>query len=195
MTLLLLQQILLSMVPIVAAGAANMAFVKASILQTLKTPIDRGRLCSDGKPLFGPNKTWKGALGMIVFCALAMLAFRGLLGERFPELTVYREGSHVYLSPFLDGALLGLAYILFELPNSYIKRRLDIDAGTNAAGIRGAAFTLIDQADSVLGCALLMLLITDISVAIAALIVAIGSGIHLIVNGLLYLGGLKKQAR
>lgn len=183
------------MVPIVIAGAANMAFVKSTMFSALRTPIDRGRICADGKPLFGPNKTWKGALGMIVFSAAAMLVFCLAMGRQFPHWTFYSAGSHAYLSPLIDGALLGLAYIVFELPNSFIKRRMDIGAGRNAHGFRGVLFTVVDQADSVLGCALVLWFITPIDVGIAALFVVIGSAIHLVVNALLYLVGLKKQAR
>ena len=191
----LFARILLSMVPIIVAGAANMVFVKSTLLPALKTPMDRGRICVDGKRLFGPNKTWKGALGMIVFSAVAMLLFYAVLGDNFSRWTFYHTGSHAWLSALRDGALLGLAYILFELPNSYIKRRLDIGAGANADGWRGLVFTVVDQADSVLGCALVLLLITTISLGAAALLVVIGAGVHLLVNALLYLGGLKKQAR
>lgn len=193
--LFFISTLLLSIAPIAIAGSANMAFVKSPFLNGLKTPIDNGYIYRDGKPVFGANKTWKGAVGMIGLSGLTLWLFSILLGEHYSLWTVYRPAGDFKLVAFFDGLLLGLAYIVFELPNSFIKRRIDIGAGKNAQGKIGLAFTVIDQADSVIGCALMMLLITHISLSTAILIIVIGSGIHLILNGLLFLVGLKSQAR
>lgn len=183
------------MMPIIAAGIANMAFVKSPVFKSLHRPIDGGYLCDDGKPLFGSNKTWKGASGMIGFSAAAMLLFFLILGDNISHWTLYDEAAHRYLTPLIYGALMGFAYIVCELPNSFVKRRQNIAPGANIQGLRGVIFTLIDQADSVIGCAIVFLCITPIDLQTAAWIVILGSGIHLIVNILLYCVGLKKQPR
>jgi hypothetical protein len=93
------------------------------------------------------------------------------------------------------GAMLGLAYILAELPNSFIKRRLDIAPGKNATGFKGILFTIIDQVDSVIGGAIVICLFMPMSFAAFITMVAIASGIHYAINILLYFARLKSQAR
>lgn len=56
------------------------------------------------------------------------------------------------------GAILGLAYMLFELPNSWIKRRLGIAPGEKAKRTTWI-FTLLDKMDSSLGISLVSVLI------------------------------------
>jgi CDP-archaeol synthase len=93
----------------------------------------------------------------------------------------------------LFGALLGLAYVVFELPNSFIKRRIDIAPGRNGAGPIGLLFILIDQVDSVLGCLLVASLWFDVRWGDVFAIIVICGGVHLVINQLLYLVGLKRQ--
>ena len=90
-------------------------------------------------------------------------------------------------------ALLGLAYVLAELPNSYVKRRLDIAPGQNSRGWKGRLFIVIDQIDSVLGCLLLAMLLMPLQWIDAVKIVIICGGLHLMVNWLLFQLKLKNQ--
>ncbi len=85
--------------------------------------------------------------------------------------------------------------MVFELPNSFIKRRLDIGAGQNASGKTGMVFTVVDQADSVIGCAVLCPLFTTIGLVDVAVIIVLGTSLHLVINALLFVVGLKKQPR
>jgi hypothetical protein len=94
----------------------------------------------------------------------------------------------------LYGASLGLAYVLAELPNSFIKRRLDIAPGKNATGIKGILFTVIDQADSIIGGAIVISIYTPMSFYNFWQLVLVASVIHYAVNVLLYFVRLKSQA-
>jgi hypothetical protein len=72
---------------------------------------------------------------MIVFTAICTIIL-----NIYPEQSsAFRSGRHLNDIPYegLYGASLGLVYILAELPNSFIKRRLDIAPGKNATGIKG----------------------------------------------------------
>ncbi len=181
--------------PIIMAGVSNMVFVKIPVLKFLKRPMDQGIILSDGKRVFGDNKTWKGFVGMIAFSAIWFVLF-GVLARLFPacyslSLIPYQQFSLV--QGLLAGALWGCGYVLFELPNSYFKRRIDILPGKSGKGIAGAVFNFIDQADSVLGCLLMMLFfyiptIQDwISIFILSVIV------HYAMNVILYAMKLKSQ--
>lgn len=183
---------LCDLLPIIPGGVLNMVFVKSKFLQSWSKPLDGGLVLSDGKRLFGANKTWKGLIGMIVFTAICTIVL-----NIYPEQsTAFRSGRSLYDIPYegLYGASLGLAYILAELPNSFIKRRIDIAPGKNATGIKGILFTIIDQADSIIGGAIVISLYTPISFYHFCLLVLVASAIHYAVNLLLYFIRLKSQA-
>lgn len=185
-------QIIYLILPIVVAGTFNMIFVKSRFLDVLKIPIDGHKEYKDGKRLFGDNKTWKGFVGMIVLTSVTLQLFEFLA-------TVSSQAQELSLLPFGTfnalgwGAVWGAAYVLSELPNSFIKRRIDIAPGTNGNGPMGYFFLVLDQADSVIGCALAMLLFySPTAVELFATIVA-GTLIHYLTNVVLYFAKLKKQ--
>jgi len=192
-----LPQILFLIGILVCAGATNMAFVKAPVLRGLSRPMDGGVRLSDGKRLFGDNKTWKGFFGMIALTAICLAAAEGLV-VNFPHI------RQLSLIPFEDfrfpfnawffGAVWGLAYVLAELPNSFLKRRVDIPPGKNARGIKGLLFLALDQADSVIGCVLVLPLFSSISWVDALVLIVLGSIAHYLTNLGLFVVHLKKQA-
>lgn len=149
-------------------------------------------MLSDGKRLFGANKTWKGLIGMIVFTAICTIIL-----NIFPDQSsAFRSGRSLNDIPYegLYGASLGLAYVLAELPNSFIKRRLDIAPGKNATGIKGILFTVIDQADSIIGGAIVISIYTPMSSYHFWQLVLVASAIHYAINVVLYFVRLKSQA-
>lgn len=173
--------------PVLLGGVFNMMFVKSPWLDGLKRPIDGARRAGDGRRIFGANKTWKGFWGMVALTAVCAGAV---------DLAIAWSGSALPRAPIAavaGGALFGLAYVLAELPNSYIKRRLAIAPGANANGWTGALFVVIDQIDSVLGCLLAAMLVTPLRWSDAAMIVLLCGGLHLLVNQLLFRLKLKNQ--
>ena len=181
--------------PIILAGISNMIFVKAPFLNGLRKPMDRGVVLWDQKRLFGDNKTWKGFLGMIVLTGFWMWIL-GQLDAHFKwarDLNLIDLSRFSHIEQWLYGGLWGLGYVLFELPNSFIKRRIDIPPGKNVSGMVGHFFKFIDQADSVLGCLIFMLFFFKPTLEQAFLIFAVGVAIHFAVNIALYLVGLKNQ--
>ena len=186
----------ITLMPVILAGIFNMIFVKSRVLEKTYIPMDQNRTWRDGKPLFGPNKTWKGFFGMVVLTALSQVAWGALLAQLPAWQTlhlVYTYQPNTPLFNLLLGALLGLSYVLFELPNSFIKRRLDIPAGKPANNHWRTAFILIDQIDSLFGCALVLALFSPVSLSQFLLLLAIGTLTHLGVNRLLYLAKLRKN--
>lgn len=181
---------------LVCAGATNMVFVKAHGGARLR-PIDGGMVLRDGKRLFGDNKTWRGFFGMIAASAV-WLAIAGWLAAIFPAI------RHLSLIPFEElttpfnvwffGAVWGLAYVVAELPNSFLKRRIDIPPGKNARGFKGFLFLVLDQADSVIACVLVLPLFTSITWLDAFMLIVLGSIAHYLTNLGLYAVRLKKQA-
>ena len=185
------------MLPIVLAGVCNMVYVKLPVHHFLRAPIDGGRVLKDGKRLFGDNKTWKGFLGMVAFGAF-WFSLQAALFPAFPwarRLSLVPFGSLPWpFLPPLCGCLWGLGYVLFELPNSFMKRRLGIQPGTNLKGPKGLLFSVIDQADSVIGCFAALYVFYRYDPLTGLFLLFIGVAVHYTVNVGLYFAKLKKQA-
>jgi len=91
---------------------------------------------------FGKNKTWRGML------LLPLL--NGAFMTMFNSLTHFFHGADA----FLLGLIIGLIYMISELPNSFLKRRLGIQPGAKAVR-NGYLFLMLDKMDSALGVAIL----------------------------------------
>jgi CDP-diglyceride synthetase len=182
---------------LVGAGATNMVFVKAPILNSLSRPMDKGLLLRDGKRLFGDNKTWKGFFGMIILTSI-WLAIAGWLSGKFPDIEnlslIAFEDLRSPFNVWFFGAIWGLAYVLAELPNSFVKRRVDIPPGKNATGTQGFLFLLLDQADSVIACVIVLPLFSSITWPDAIALIVLGSLAHYLANLGLFAVRLKAQA-
>ena len=182
-------QIYATLTSVIIAGVLNMIFVKLPIFSGLSNPIDRGRCLSDGRRLFGDNKTWKGFLGMVALGGIAQIIWSAVCCS-VPALEKNNQFIAAHGSSLAAnlgaGLLFGLAYALFELPNSFIKRRIGIAAGKTDKGIKGALFFVIDQIDSLLGVVLCLSFLCTISFAQYWLYILVGFFTHSAVNLILY---------
>ena len=184
-----------TLIPVILAGVANMAWCKSGLLEGTRKPIDGGKNFMDGNRLFGENKTWKGLLGYVVFNTFFFVLW-GLLckAASWESLNFFYAGHDNTVSfNLFVGVLLGLAYSLFELPNSFLKRRLGITPGKTLKGLSKAFFVFLDQADSIFGCALVVWLFYDLGILLYLLYVLIGAVTHIIFNMLLYFAGMRKN--
>lgn len=184
----------LTLMPLIFSGVANMVFCKSTLAAWANYPIDGGRFLADGKPLFGANKTWKGFLGMIIFTSFFQVFWLGLLSfsSSSGKLTFY-EKDYSSLEHAMIGALLGLIYVVCELPNSYLKRRLSIAPGKEAGNSWSWVFIWIDQIDSLLGCIALLALFTRMTLPLYFSYILLGGVTHLLINRGLYFFKLRKN--
>ena len=184
-----------TLVPTILAGVMVMLWCKLPILKAIARPIDFGKNFVDGKRLFGDNKTWKGMLGYIIFNTLfsALWGF-ACMGGALKDLNFFYQ-YHENTIPFnlLIGVLLGLGYSIFELPNSFLKRRLDITPGKSISGFWKVFFVFLDQADSVFGVALVVWFFYPLGILLYLLYVLVGAATHLILNMMLYFMHLRKN--
>ena len=86
----------------------------------------------------------------------------------------------------------GFGYALFELPNSFIKRRLGIQPGESPKRFK-ALFILMDQLDSGIGVALATWLVFAIPVPTAVSIVLLSPMVALAVKRVLFILKWKKD--
>ena len=181
--------------PVILAGAMNMAFCKMKVFQSIAFPLDNGKTLRDGKRLFGDNKTYKGLLGYVAFALFSCVVW-GLVCRfcKFEHLNFFYVNyqNNVFYNAFI-GVLLGLAYSLFELPNSFLKRRVDIVPGKTASGFKKVFFVFLDQADSIFGCVLVLRIFYRYSFLFYICYVLLGAATHILVNVILYLCKLRKN--
>ena len=95
---------------------------------------------------------------------------------------------------FLIGTLFGFLYMLFELPNSFIKRRLSVSAEEQGDRRRGLKlfFFILDQIDSMLGIMLCLGILVHLSPAQIVFAIFLGGFTHVLVNCLLILFRVRK---
>lgn len=183
----------ITMLPVILAGVLNMLFVRTPFFAGIKRPIDNGRILRDGKRLFGDNKTVAGFIGMTAAGAVSQLLW-GFACLNFPDKCyIYYRFGNTPLFNLAAGAAMGFAYALFELPNSFIKRRLDIPCGKTVGGVRGKVFFLVDQVDSLFGVAAVFALLYPMPVWQYFLYIALGALTHIAVNSLLYALKIRKN--
>ena len=184
-----------SLLSAILAGVMNSVFCHTSLLKVLKVPMDGGKCLGDGNRIFGDNKTWKGFIGYIVLNAVFAL----ITGYIF-KLTGIESYSFFYVNnantPLFNlgaGALVGFFYALFELPNSFLKRRLGIVPGKTLNGFKKWFFVFLDQADSIFGICLVIWFFYPLGIGLYLLYVLVGAGTHIILNMLLYFAGVRKN--
>lgn len=185
--MMLLIQLLVFAIPVIFAAILHMVVIRLKILEWLNRPIDLGGTYR-GKRIFGNSKTFRGVVVMVVL-SMAGVSLLWWLLAWFPGMTKYNIlDLERYPIPLL-GALYGLGYTLAELPNSFAKRQAGIPEGK-----RGSLLNiLIDQADSPLGCLLILYPFSamDIRFLIAGAFFYLF--LHLFFNVMLYLARLRKN--
>ena len=182
------------LIPVVA-GIINSIFCKTKLLNKLKVPMDFNKKFIDGKRIFGDNKTWKGFIGYIILNTLFAVLFGYIWKITKLEHLNYFYINHINTITYnlLIGFLLGLFYALFELPNSFLKRRLDIKPGKTLKGSKKILFIILDQADSIFGIALVVWMFYPIGVKIYLLFILLGTITHLLINMILYFLHIRKN--
>jgi len=167
-------------IPVVIGGVLHMMVVTHDVLPQLTIPIHRS--------LFGANKTWRGMLAvplLTAFGALCLWPFELLLAEN----AVFPKGWGLLFA----GLIAGIGYVLAELPNSFMKRRLGIAAGETPDKNRWL-FTALDQIDSGVGVAIAYSIFLDLPVLTTILCAVTFPFTALGVKRLLFMAKLKKSA-
>lgn len=155
--------------PLVVANVVHMIAIRRDWMPALARPVSAR--------LFGANKTWRGFVLLPALNAVAVPLFT-------PSAPI--AGSIAL------GALLGAVYMLFELPNSWVKRRMGIASGRRAPS-HPYLVALMDKTDSALGVTLAYWAIAGIAPLEAALLFLCCSGAHVFFSLLLVSLGIKRS--
>jgi CDP-2,3-bis-(O-geranylgeranyl)-sn-glycerol synthase len=165
--------------PILIAGLAHVAVITLDLMPALARPFDAGRRWR-GRPLLGSNKTWRGLVVMPAATAITIAAQQAL-AARSRRLAALAPFARSAPPPWIVGAICGAAYVVAELPNSFVKRRLGIAPGTSASRARAAQY-VVDQLDSVAACAVAIRVFYRIDAADATASTLLGAALHVAVE-------------
>jgi CDP-archaeol synthase len=169
--------------PVLIAGLVHVAVITLNLAPELARPIDAGRRWR-GRPLLGSNKTWRGFVVMPAATAITIAA-QQILAARSRSLAALAPLVRGAPPAWIVGAICGAAYVVAELPNSFVKRRLGIEPGTSAP--RARAQYVVDQLDSVVGCAVAIRMLYRIETIDAAASAVLGAACHVAVERLMRL--------
>ncbi len=179
--------------PLLGGAAVHGICMKHGWLAFLARPMDGDRRYR-GRPLFGHSKTFRGpvlvAVGAGVVFMLQCQLLHRLEGFASIELVDYGQ-----LPGWGLGLLAGAVAELAELPNSFVKRQLDIEPGGTARGPLATVFYVWDQLDVLIGFWLVMAFwvpATPLRLALSVVIVGI---VHPLLTVAGYLLGMRPTAR
>lgn len=179
--------------PLLIGLALHGFCIKYDILAFLCRPIDRGRKFH-GKRIFGDNKTWRGVVVVSLGTAIGF-GLQSLLLHRIASIRSVELFDYVFFKSVALGLAVGVAAMLSELPNSFIKRRFEIAPGRAAKGWKGLVFYVYDQIDFLLGSWLVLAIV----VPVTAGRVLFSSGLLLVAHQLMssvgHALGMRRTAR
>lgn len=173
-------EVLLVFVPVLGGAIAHGLVLRFDWFPWLKRPLDAGMKLRSRR-IFGENKTWRGALVIpvgTILGALGLSTWPLFWSELPPEIQ--------QAPPAWYGLLLGLGCVVGELPNSFIKRQLDVPPGGRTRSALRSIFTIYDQGDIVLGVWVLLLPIWVMSLLQALVAFGAVTVAHSIANVVAY---------
>jgi CDP-archaeol synthase len=172
--------------PAIGAPIAHGPVLRFDLLPALNRPLDGGRTFR-GRPLFGANKTWRGAAMMfagVSACASALHRSERYRARLPAELSA--------INPVIFSGALALGTVIGELPNSFLKRQIGIEPGTQRGSPTGVAISVLDQGDFVLAVLLLLRPFWRMSARQALDAFAVVIAAHAVVNVIGYAIGARR---
>ncbi|MFH1241062.1 MAG: CDP-archaeol synthase [Pseudomonadota bacterium] len=175
--------------PLLLAAVAQGLCIKYDWMSWLKRPLDFG-LTYKGKRIFGDHKTWRGLAINLVFCSLGAGIQGWLQKENYVSPWLFL--LDYTRSGYLIGLFVGLGMTLGELPNSFIKRRLEISPGKRTRGLIGIALFFFDQVDLTIGIWIFLLFLMRPSPLLILWSFPLTIVLHVLVSGVGYLLRMRK---
>jgi len=149
------------LLPLLGGAVASGLCIRFGWLRALARPIDGGRTLG-GRPIFGPNKTLRGVLAVVIGNTL-VLGLQSAALHYAPAIRRVELFDYGMVNGWLVGLAVGTLAALAELPNSFLKRRLNIPAGQSGPGAMRALFYFVDQVDILAGVWLAYSLVVDVT--------------------------------
>jgi hypothetical protein len=160
----------------VAGGACQTLWFATAWSRRLAIPLDGGHTFR-GRRVFGSNKTLRGFVVLVPACAASFALTAMLMGGSNPEsIGLWPLSSRAYAAL---GGWAGLGFMLGELPNSFLKRQLDVEPGRAARGLPLVIQLFADRLDSPIAALAFVSLAVPTPLATWALVLVAGPFAHL----------------
>jgi hypothetical protein len=167
--------------------------IKFSWLTFLRHPIDRGCVFRS-KPIFGPNKTYRGLIAVGLGTAIG-LGLQANVFHRLPSIQHIELFNYSPAKALLLGFFLGVAAMLSELPNSFLKRQFNIAPGNPASGLSSLLFYSLDQVDFLIGAWLILAIVIEVTLSRVLWSLVFIFVSHQIITSIGYLLGMRATPR
>jgi CDP-2,3-bis-(O-geranylgeranyl)-sn-glycerol synthase len=173
----------------VLAGLAQTAWFRAPVSRRVAIPLDAG-LTLRGRRVFGEHKTLRGFVVMVPASAAAFALLSATAAS--PESAGLWALTPLHYAGL--GAWAALGFMAGELPNSFVKRQLDIAPGA-ASGSKTGRFVQFagDRLDSAIGMLAAISLVVSIPPLTWAIVLSVGPILHWAFSLMLFLLGLKAR--
>jgi CDP-2,3-bis-(O-geranylgeranyl)-sn-glycerol synthase len=172
------------------SGTAQIAWFRSRWSRPWAIPLDGGRTWR-GRRVLGGNKTLRGFVVMVPATAGAFAILAAIAGDpaRAGVWPLPADGYGAL------GAWAGLGFMLGELPNSFVKRQLDIAPGDAAAHRTGALGQFaFDRVDSAIGALAALALFVPLPLVTCAIVLVAGPLLHWLFTVVMWRVGLKARA-
>jgi CDP-diacylglycerol--serine O-phosphatidyltransferase len=173
-------------IPLILSNVLHMIVVKQNYFAHLATPI--------AESWFGKNKTWRGFIVLTLLNGLLSLLMSWIFIN--PENPFFATGCNITIMDMLNafnmGCIFGFTYMIFELPNSCLKRKIGIPAGETASE-NGWIFSLLDKMDSTFGVSLMIYWLLKVPFLEAVIFFGIAVLTHIFFSWLLVLTKIKNR--
>jgi len=157
--------------PLFIGNMLHMVIVKKNLFSALAKPLSTD--------LFGSGKTYRGFILLPLLCACCSVI-----------ISLFMRGD--LLLSFSMGFLLGFFYMLGELPNSWLKRRMGIPPGASNANYKWLQFAA-DKLDSLLLLAIVYYFLVEIAFILLVKLILLSFIIHIIFSWILFRLRIKKS--
>ena len=160
------------LIPMIVSNVIHMIIVKKNAFSFLTLPIWTTQ--------FGANKTLRGFFSLPILNGALLI----LVNIFLPLFGIFEA--------FWIGAILGFVYMLFELPNSWVKRKMGIRSGEKSEK-NATLFMLMDKTDSSLGVSLACHFLLNWNWSETGIFFLIAAGTHVFFSWLLVVLKVKKR--
>ena len=175
------------------AGVAHVLWLKSPLSRRWSLPLDGG-LTIRGRRVLGPNKTVRG-LAMMPLGAMVAFFCIAALRDAYPAWLARGFWDLPPATYALVGLACGFGFMLAELPNSFLKRQLDVSPGEEPrqAWLRPLCL-VIDRVDSTVGVLVVLTIALPVSAATWAWMLLLGPASHAAFSAWMFHARLKARA-
>jgi len=173
----------------VLAGTAQTIWFRSQLSQQFKVPLDLGLTCR-GRRIFGENKTLRGFIIMLPATAISFVILGYIaLKQSYIFVRIWPLTPSAFA---VLGLCAGLGFMIGELPNSFLKRQLDIPPGNAPQRTFAKVLSFImDRFDSIIGMLLAVSFFVPTPWQMWLYVAIIGPVIHWFFSVILYWCGVK----